>query len=297
MGSVSEAIARRTTLGYLAEHYGCELVPTFAGDVTVTSLADDVRSITPGTLFVPSGEPDAAMLARARQAGAYAVAVPPSARAEAESAELPMLVGDLSDGRLGAMAGELAGSPASSLAVFAMSGDDRSLEANARRLARLLHMLGNPVALIGSFGSASLEREMELDYPMGPLDVQRVLALCQEDGVAAAIVALDDATLRPMALSGVTVDVLGSDVMDSDPRKTTTAEAAAGRYGFVMDEQTHLVGRTGESDQIAMQFPGPGEQSMAEVKRSSLAVAMVMAAGVRKNNIRNALRVSHDLGR
>ena len=297
MGSVSEAIARRTTLGSLAERYGCELVPPFAGDVTITSLADDVRSVTPGALFVPSGEPDAASLARARQAGAYAAAVPASAREQGEAAELPLLVGDFGDGRLGMMASDVAGSPASSLAVFTMAGDAQSVEPNARRLARLLHMLGNPVALIGSFGSTSLERDMELDYPLGPLDVQRVLSLCQEDGVAAAIIALDDATLAPQALAGITVDVLGTDGMDSDPRKTTSAEAASERYGFAMDDQTHLVGRTGESDQIAMQFPAPGEQSMAEVKRSSLAVAMVMAAGVRKNNIRNALRVSHDLGR
>ncbi|NEG70780.1 UDP-N-acetylmuramyl peptide synthase [Bifidobacterium ramosum] len=298
MSAVSESVARRMTLGYLSEHYGCGLVPPFTANVTVTSLADDVRSVAPGALFVPRDGVDANMIEQAQERGAYAAVIPPTMRAACAACEIPLLVGDLDDRQLGAIAADMAGSPSSMLAVFAVTGGDAdAIHANVRRVARLLHMLGNPVSVIDAAGSQSLERRLQLDYPLGILDVQRALAVCQEDGAAAVIVALDEATFRSGALSGVNVDVLGVDGMDSDPRKHDLGRAACGRYGFVMDKQTHLVGRTAESDQTAMQFPVEGDEGMADVKRASLAIAMVMAAGVRRSNIRNALRVSHDLSR
>ncbi|MBW3091897.1 UDP-N-acetylmuramyl peptide synthase [Bifidobacterium sp. 82T10] len=301
MSSVSEAVARRMTLGYMTDHYGCELEPPFAANVTVTSLADDVDSVSPGALFVPRGDAEgdpANMMVQALERGAYAALVPTSMRDALAGCELPLLFGDLTDAQLGELATEMSGAPASMLAVFAVAGPaGGDVAANVRQLSRLLHMLGNPVSVIGSFGSQSLERQLQLDYPLGIFDVQRTLGVCQEDGAAAVIVALDDGTFRDGALGGVNIDVLGVDGMDSDPRKGAIARADQTKYGFVMDDQTHLIGRTGESDQIAMQFSPLADADMADVKRSSLAIAMVMAAGVRKNNIRNALRVNHDLSR
>ncbi|MCH9274719.1 UDP-N-acetylmuramyl peptide synthase [Bifidobacterium amazonense] len=301
MSSVSEAVARRMTLGYLTDHYGCELEPSFASNVTVTSLADDVDSVSAGALFVPREITDANpanLMEQALERGAYAALAPSDMRETLAGCELPILFGDLTDAQLGELATEMSGAPASMLAVFAVAGPaGGDVAANVSQLSRLLHMLGNPVSVIGSFGSQSLERQLALDYPLGIFDVQRTLGVCQEDGAAAVIVALDEGTFRDGALSGVNVDVLGVDGMDSDPRKGAIARADCERYGFVMDDQTHLIGRTGESDQIAMQFSPLADADMADVKRSSLAIAMVMAAGVRRNNIRNALRVNHDLNR
>ncbi|NEG88958.1 UDP-N-acetylmuramyl peptide synthase [Bifidobacterium aerophilum] len=317
MSSVSEAVSRRTTLGYLADHYGYELVPSFAANVTITSLADDVASVVPGALFVARGPVDDALLERVLEQGAYAALVPPESRPQTDGCELPLLIGNVSGDRFGEMANDVSGSPASMLAVFALassasnpsnlagasaagangSGRADDMRRNVTRLSRLLHMLGNPVSVIGSFGSQSLERPLPVECPLGLLDVQRTLGVCQEDGAAAVVIALDDATLEPGALSGINVDVLGVDGMDSDPRNRDIAARASDRYGFVMDSQTHLTGRTAESDQIAMQFPSSQDAGIGDVKRSSLAIAMVMAAGVRRNNIRNALRVSRDLGK
>ena len=295
MSSVSETMAKRTTLEYMADHYGCELVPPFAANVTVTSLADDIDSITPGALYIPRDGIDANRMEQAVRRGAYAVLVPPSLRSLANTGELPVLVADLTDEQLGVLASDLCGKPANSLAVFALAGGDpAAVGRNVRPLAQLLHTLGNPVSMIGSFGSRSLERRLQLNYPIGILEVQRTLSICQEDGAAAVVIALDDTTLAAGSLNGVAVDVLGVDAMDSDPRNADIGRRARETYGFVSDKQTHVTGRTGESDQIAIQSSANGD--LEEIKRLSLAIAMVMEAGVRKNNIKNALRVSHDLG-
>ena len=52
MSAVNESIMQRTTLGQLVEHYGWDLVPAFASGVTITSLANDVESVTPGALVI-----------------------------------------------------------------------------------------------------------------------------------------------------------------------------------------------------------------------------------------------------
>ena len=64
MSAVSEAVARRMTLGYLADTYGLELDPDFASGVTVTSIADDVDSVAPGSLYVPAQSVDVKRLRR-----------------------------------------------------------------------------------------------------------------------------------------------------------------------------------------------------------------------------------------
>ena len=52
MSAVSEAVARRMTLGYLADTYGLELDPDFASGVTVTSIADSWAT-SPATSRAP----------------------------------------------------------------------------------------------------------------------------------------------------------------------------------------------------------------------------------------------------
>ena len=82
MSAVSEAVARRMTLGYLADTYGLALDPDFASGVTVTSIADDVDSVAPGSLYVPAQSVDVKRLEEARARGAYAALVPPSMKHE-----------------------------------------------------------------------------------------------------------------------------------------------------------------------------------------------------------------------
>ena len=47
MSVVTEAVGRRMTLGDICSRYGFELVPQFAGSVTITSISSDIDSIMP----------------------------------------------------------------------------------------------------------------------------------------------------------------------------------------------------------------------------------------------------------
>lgn len=402
MSVVSEAVGRRVTLGYLADRYGLELDPAFAGGVTVTSMADDIESVRPGGLYAPLHDADLKNLGEARARGAYAALVPSRQLAQSEgdadgepgrgndtNPQIPMLVGDLDDKLVGRIAADLAGAPANALAVFAVSdADQERCERRAAAAADFLHILGNPVGLISASGSTSLERDLDVTYPLDILDVQQVLSVCVEDGAAAIVFALDSRTLAPHALSGVNVDVIGMDAIarndahdssnaslasagqahsgiaedgshpvdatshtdaasgassaGSDGERTEvipkhesrTPDAAdaitsnitdssraptvslpklgagvllsslhdgrrdqaarlAGDYGFIIDGQTHVTARDAQSDMLASQAPAmAGNERSAEL---SLSIAMAMAAGVRKSNIRSALRVSHEL--
>ncbi|MCI1219175.1 MAG: UDP-N-acetylmuramyl peptide synthase [Bifidobacterium sp.] len=297
MSSVNESVGRRMTLGYFVEHYGFDLEPKFATDVTITALADDMDSVRPGCLYIPMNGVDGRRLEQARSRGAYAALVPHALRQSVSQAQFPVLFADPDDAQLGAMASDIAANPSNALAVFALCGADADeVQASVVRLADFLHMLGNPVGVISAAGSTSLERQLELTHPIGIFDVQHTLSVCGEDGAAAVIIALDSQTLRTHALESVGVDVLGS-VEDVPPAGTPSSAVVAEqiqRYGFATDKQLRLTIRSEESDALASLSSLADDD--ASVRRLSLAIAMVLAAGVRRGNIRSALRVSRELG-
>ncbi|KAE8128331.1 MULTISPECIES: UDP-N-acetylmuramyl peptide synthase [Bifidobacterium] len=292
MSAVSESVGRRMTLGYLVDHYGFDLEPSFAMDVTITSLADDVDSVGPGSLYIPSHSVDAEHLERVRARGAYAALVPHAMREMASDAQFPLLFAEPDARQIGKLASDIAGKPSGMLAMFAICGEDGDeVEANVVRLADFLHMLGNPVGVISASGSSSLERRLDLRHPVGILDVQHTLAVCGEDGAAAAVIALNERTLRPDALQSVGIDVLGS--VDDVRQQSISSLRAAQGYGFIADKQLTMTMRTEESDVLASQSAlGQGDESE---RRLSLAIAMTLAAGVRRGNIKSALRVSREL--
>lgn len=334
MSAVSEAVARRMTLGYLADTYGLELDPDFASGVTVTSIADDVDSVAPGSLYVPAQRVDVKRLEEARARGAYAALVPPSMKHEDGPAQMPLLCARLTSRQLGDIASDIAGTPSNALAIFVVGSDDpKRSERYASCVADFLHMLGNPVGVVKSSGSTSLERELDLTYPLSILDVQQTLSVCAEDGAAAMVFALNDRTLKSDALTSVNVDVIGldsaRDLRQPTPSGTgedsrageggeaaspsgqwTSGEEPAGSagdarddlaqarqlgagFGFEVDEQTHVARADAQSDLLAAQAPFASDRD--SIRELSLAIAMVMAAGIRRNNIRSALRVSHEL--
>ena len=292
MSAVNESIMQRTTLGQLVEHYGWDLVPAFASNVTITSLANDVESVGPGALVVLG---DADKLHHARARGAYAALVPPSAReALVGEADLPLLFADPAPQQLGLLASRMAGNPSAMLAVFAVCGSTaRQNAAVVTQLTRFLHMLGNPVGMLSVAGSYSLERNLNLNYPLNMLDVQRSLAVCSEDGVAAVAVSLDDLTVSAHGMQSVNVDVLGS--MQPVPPNADSAfiERLQDEYGFKTENPIKVTVRTTESDTLAHQAAGMLDQE--DERRLSLAIAMVLAAGVHRANIRSALRMAKEL--
>lgn len=210
MNVVDEYSRVRVTLGFAAKNYGFEVVPAVASEVTVTSIAHDVRNVRPGGLFVPIGHIDRRQLEAARDAGAYAALVSPEFRGEAADLGLPLLVSSANPVALGKLACDINADPSSCLATFAIAGDDDDeIHANVLRLADFLHMLGNPVGVISDAGSTSLQRELSLQYPLNIADVQHALSVCAEDGAAAVVIALNSATLAKNALQSVSIDVLG----------------------------------------------------------------------------------------
>lgn len=175
------------------------------------------------------------------------------------------------------------------MAVFALTGPNQELLADeAKEVARFLHMLGNPVGIINAEDSQSLERFIELNYPIDVLSMQRAMAVCAEDGAAAVIVTMDDATLDVDAMASVAVDVLACDGVPEPTRARDYMDQMAQRYGCAITKDTRLVMRTEESDTMALQA-GVGP---AQVRALSFAIAMGLAVGVRKSSIRSALRVA-----
>ena len=269
------------TLGLLASRYGFDLDPTSAAEVTITSIADDVESVRPGALFVPFADVDVHQLSQAQEQGAYGAIVPHALRGQTDDIQIPLIYAEPN----------MAGNPSDALAVFAITGKNREIvESEVRNLADFLHMLGNPVGVISSSDSQSLERFLNLEYPLSAIDVQRTMAVCAEDGAAAVILALDEETLREDALQSVSVDVLACD--DNGLSDAEVAKLVA-KFGCAVGKQTRIAGRTQESDLLAAQAATAYGQT--DSRSLSLSIAMVLAAGVRKANIKSALRVSRDL--
>lgn len=294
MSVVSESISRRVTLGYIVSHYGFGLEPKFADGVTVTSIADSPDSVRPGALYVLKSDDDPSLLAVAAARGAYAVLVPPSLLSQAQSVGVPALLSTFDPETMGALASDIAGTPANTMAVFVVCGeDDEEIQADVVRLADFLHMLGNPVGIVSRSGSSSLERELDLDYPLGILDVQHTLAVCSEDGAAAMVISADNQTLRPDALEGVNVDVLGSIEGLNKTQSAHMLESVRSCYGFSIDERKRLVTCNEESSWLVGQSTVAG--GLQAQRRLSLSIAMALDAGVRRSNIRNALRVSKEM--
>lgn len=210
MNAVDEFSRTRVTLGFAAQQYGFEVIPSFASGITITSLACDVRNVKPGCLFIPANRVDKRQLEAARDAGAYAAMVTPEFRSEAMSVGIPLLVSSNNPVTLGKLACDVNNDPSSFIATFAVAGDDDDeVYANVIRLADFLHMLGNPIGVISAAGSNSLQRELDLEYPLGIVDIQHNLSVCVEDGAAAVVIALNSATLKKDALQSVNIDVLG----------------------------------------------------------------------------------------
>ena len=158
---MSESIAQRVTLGMLVERYGFEVDPPFATNVTITSLSDAVDTVIPGSLFICTHEQEPDVL-HAAQAGAYAALLPRASKGQIANADIPLLYGDFDDRVLGDLASGLAGGPSNAMAVFAVTGaDEQAVDAGVSQLSEFLHMLGNPVGVVKSSGSTSLERELD----------------------------------------------------------------------------------------------------------------------------------------
>lgn len=103
MSAVSESMNRRMTLGLLASRYGFDLDPTFATEVTITSIADDIDSVRPGSLFMPSAPVDEQQLRQAQALGAYGAVVPHALRGKTEGIQIPVIYAEPTAQQLGSL--------------------------------------------------------------------------------------------------------------------------------------------------------------------------------------------------
>lgn len=257
MNAVDEFSRTRVTLGFAAQQYGFEVIPSFASGITITSLACDVRNVKPGCLFIPANRVDKRQLETARDAGAYAAMVTPEFRSEAMSVGIPLLVSSNNPVTLGKLACDVNNDPSSFIATFAVAGDDDDeVYANVIRLADFLHMLGNPIGVISAAGSNSLQRELDLEYPLGIVDIQHNLSVCVEDGAAAVVIALNSATLKKDALQSVNIDVLGVE--------SNNALAMAGSLDlYKSDSSSQAIERSGGDLAYDSSFANSKDKSQA----------------------------------
>ena len=104
MSAVSESMNRRMTLGLLASRYGFDLDPAFATEVTVTSIADDIDSVRPGALFMPSMQVDEQQLRQVQALGAYGAVVPHALRGKTDGVQIPLIYAEPTAQQLGKLA-------------------------------------------------------------------------------------------------------------------------------------------------------------------------------------------------
>ena len=260
--------------------------------MTITSIADDVESVRPGALFVPSADVDVHQLSQAQEQGAYGAIVPHALRGQTDDIQIPLIYAEPTMGQLGKLVSDMAGNPSDALAVFAITGknrEDRGIRSEEPR--------GFPAHAGQPRRSDQLVRFTVIGtLPQSGISSVGHRCATYHGGVRRRrrsrcyILALDEETLREDALQSVSVDVLACD--DNGLSDAEVAKLVA-KFGCAVGKQTRIAGRTQESDLLAAQAATAYGQT--DSRSLSLSIAMVLAAGVRKANIKSALRVSRDL--
>lgn len=280
MSGLGDIPFRRVTVEYLKKNLPARVEETFVNLVTLTSIATDLDAVTPGSLFVPDSEhSDEEDLHAAEAKGAYAVllAEGDTHATSSEDLGIPVLFArDISE-KLGKVAAYMEGDPSESLAVFVVFG--QFAPRVATNLAMLLHMLGNPVGLISKERSYSLNRGMNLTFPLDAAGLQRAQSVVLEDGAAALVIAADEETLSSRALVGTQIDVCGS---QEDPISPT--------YGADFGPQTHSV-KPGMFDGELARL---GSLMPMTDRASAMSISMALAAGITIESIQQAAQVSEE---
>jgi hypothetical protein len=306
MSGLGDVPFRRVTLDYLKKNLSARLDEPFVGLVTLTSLATDLESVSPGSLYVPlDDERDTASVHEAANRGAYAALLPENSSEHPSTKQMgiPILYARSIAKKLGPLASYMEGDPSESLAIFVVFGksgtEPGSAEAVASKLATLLHMLGNPVGLVSKEKSYSLNRGLNLHFPLNSVQLQHVESLVLEDGAAALVIAADAASLGSMALSGTQIDVYSQtsengdgeeDAQDSERTVAMDSQGAARFYGATFERQTHrVVGGMFDSDLARL-----GSLIPMTDRSSVLSISMALAAGITIESIQQAVKVSEE---
>ena len=320
MSSVSESITEHITIGDIRRRYGIATAGSRHDAVTLTSVADALEDITPGALYISAtSQYDERIVHAAAKRGAYAIVFMVSDFSETvkthalpANTEIPVLFAQLNNDARARIASDMAGHPASAMAIFAVQGDRDG--AVIEQLHDILHYLGNPMGVIDGRGGISLDRNIGVHTPFSPLDVQRMLSIMAEDGATSVIIHVVDAVLESLALTQVGVDVYTNTIHESlnvpeiEPRRAflnrkqaeekktelkKIAEQNLHTYGAEISDATMCVETTEEARLLVNETLG--EKVAKQHKSIATAVTMIMAAGVKKTSIKSALRLSQEM--
>lgn len=292
MSYANDSGSSNITIQLLREQYGIETLHHDYGPVTITSIALSLDDVTQGSLYIPSKQAisEDPYFMQAQSRGAYAVLVDRQTVVDSAQISIPVLFGSLSAQELGTLAATLYHYPAQAIAIFAIIG--QHTERYASQLAYILHILGNPVGVISSTMTKSLDSDLHTHMPLSSVAMQKLLSVIVEDGAAAAVISVDQQTLQRGALSCIGVDICAL-IRDEDHIGHAGINEAAAYYGAVIGEKIAIATRTADSDELAELFKPHADSD--ELAVLSTCLAMVMAAGVRKNNIRSALKVAKEM--
>ncbi|WP_418969801.1 hypothetical protein [Alloscardovia omnicolens] len=317
MSSVSESITEHITIGDIRRRYGISAVGLRQDGVTLTSVADALEDITPGALYISStAQYDPRIVHAAAKRGAYAIVFMVAESADNQvvpvETEIPVLFAQLNNGERARIAADMAGDPSAALAVFAVQGDREGQV--IEQLYDILHYLGNPMGVIDARGGMSLDRELSISTPFSPLDIQRMLFVMAEDGATSVIIHVDDAVLESLALTSVSIDVYTNTIHEAfnvpeiEPRRSflnrksvedngeelkKLAQQNLHTFGAQIREATRCVETTDDARALVREVLG--ESTAASHHEIATAVTMILAAGVKRNSIKSALRLAREM--
>lgn len=269
MGFLAEATSVHYRVEDLVLRFGAKAFFPYGQDVTITFLTDDIDAVCPGALYLGWGDSSSRQedlyrqIRQAQDKGAYSILFPSVLSHLATKDELaavasvPILFGDLNQHDLGHLAFIMAGQPTDFLATFGLTGPQATYASDY--LAQLLHLLGNPIGVIDSRKSFSLERELDCSYPLGPIDTQMILSQMLEDGVNTVILTMDEETFAPGALSQVSLDVCGrTQSVDLDQIPDTAKVTRSGQMDGVRLSDESADGAASDGEESGKVGSGQG---------------------------------------
>lgn len=305
------------TIDYLQRTFNAITTEPFTSSVTFTSVATSLKNVSPGSLFAPLDpqEHNETVYRQAMFRGAYGILLENThhfaTRSDQNQPQYPqhhigipvILMRDVAK-NIGLICSFLEQDPSLKVAMFICFGIE--VKDVAEKLASLLHMLGNPVGLISQSGqSYSVNRHLNLSFPLDSSALQETESIIAEDGAAALVIAANDKTLLPWALSGTQVDIccgyralLDTDqpVEKSHFQSSVISVQSHSLFGAVFDNETRIIGDHSPYDVLVGSdiFNYLIDVIPLGDAATRIAISMVLAAGITPESIKKAVSVSQE---
>lgn len=282
--------SRRASLRELMERFRLTTDNPFSDEVTIISITRTLSEVEAGTLYIPVREDiSLGQLYRAVKQGAYAFLLPSESDVSTAELGVPVLHSMDIDKKVGEIASWMNDSPSEHVATFLLM-DEKDSSHLAFTLARLLHMLGNPVGVLnGRAASFSALGNMDFAHPFDAVHCEKALAIMVEDGVRGVVICVNKDTLQKDALCGLLVDVCIRD-FNSEKEDIAPTDEKEAYFGIKYDLQTHF------ADLSKASIPSHLEKIVSPYDTAMRsAIFILLSAGIDPYAIEEALRVGENL--